>query len=182
MSEAVTQSIRERIPTAEELGFDPGLLREKYAAERSRRLRADGNDQYREIAGRFEHYNADPYVAPGFTRAALQEELDVVINGGGFGGMLAAVRLQEAGITNFRIVEKAGDFGGTWYWNRYPGAQCDVEGYLYLPLAGRDRLHPEGEVLLRARDLRPRPTDWQTFQSLRKGLLPDEDQGSALGR
>jgi cation diffusion facilitator CzcD-associated flavoprotein CzcO len=134
MSEAVTQSIRERIPTSEELGFDPGLLREKYAAERSRRLRAEGNSQYREIAGQFEHYNTDPYVAPGFTRAALNEELDVVINGGGFGGMLAAVRLQEAGITNFRIVEKAGDFGGTWYWNRYPGAQCDVEGYLYLPL------------------------------------------------
>ena len=57
-----------------------------------------------------------------------------MIIGGGFGGMLAAARLQEAGITNFRIIEKAGDFGGTWYWNRYPGAQCDVEGYLYLPL------------------------------------------------
>ena len=134
MSEAVTPSTSNHIPTPEELGFDPGLLREKYAAERSRRLRADGNSQYREIAGQFEHFNADPYVAQGFTRAALHEELDVVINGGGFGGMLAAVRLQEAGITNFRIIEKAGDFGGTWYWNRYPGAQCDVEGYLYLPL------------------------------------------------
>ena len=133
MSEAVTQSTN-HIPTPEELGFDPGALRERYAAERAKRLRADGNSQYQEITGKFEHFNADPYVKPGFTRAALHEELDVVIIGGGFGGMLAAARLQEAGITNFRIVEKAGDFGGTWYWNRYPGAQCDVEGYLYLPL------------------------------------------------
>jgi cyclohexanone monooxygenase len=134
MGEAVTQPTPNRIPTPEELGFDPGALREKYAAERVKRLRADGNSQYQEITGQFEHYNVDPYVEPGFTRAALHEELDVLIIGGGFGGQLAAVRLQEVGITNFRIVEKAGDFGGTWYWNRYPGAQCDVEGYLYLPL------------------------------------------------
>ena len=133
MSEAVTQSTPNRIPTPEELGFDPGLLREKYAAERSKRLRADANNQYQEIAGKFTHFNVDPYVKP-VTRAALNEELAVLIIGGGFGGLLAAVRLQEVGITNFRIVEKAGDFGGTWYWNRYPGAQCDVEGYLYLPL------------------------------------------------
>src|ERR1043166_62113 len=68
------------------------------------------------------------------TRPALHEELDVLIVGGGFGGLLAAARLQKAGITNLRIVEKAGDFGGTWYWNRYPGAQCDIESYMYLPL------------------------------------------------
>jgi len=134
MSEAVTQSTPNRIPTAEELGFDPGALREKYAAERAKRLRADGNRQYQEITGRFAHYNVNPYVGPGFTRPALHEELDVLIIGGGFGGQLAAVRLQEVGVTNFRIIEKAGDFGGTWYWNRYPGAQCDIEGYLYLPL------------------------------------------------
>ena len=99
MSEAVTEPTPNHIPTAEELGFDPGLLREKYAAERARRLRADGNSQYREITGQFEHYNVDPYAEPGLTRAALNEQLDVVIVGGGFGGMLAAVRLQEAGIT-----------------------------------------------------------------------------------
>jgi len=134
MSEAVTQSQTTSLPTPEELGFDPGALREKYAAERTKRLRADANDQYQEIKGQFEHYNVDPYVEPGLTRAALHEDLDVLIIGGGFGGMLSAVRIQEVGVTNFRIVEKAGDFGGTWYWNRYPGAQCDVEGYLYLPL------------------------------------------------
>ncbi len=134
MSESTSESASNGIPTPEELGFDPVALRQKYAAERGKRLRSDGNDQYRQIAGDLEHYNADPYVERGFTRPALQERLDAVIVGGGFGGLLAAARLQKLGITNFRIIEKAGDFGGTWYWNRYPGAQCDIESYVYLPL------------------------------------------------
>ena len=134
MSEALAQSQPNGIPTSAELGFDPAELRQKYAEERDRRLRTDGNNQYQEITGKHEHYNSDPYVEPGFTRPALQEELDAVIIGGGFGGLLAAARLQKDGITNIRIIEKAGDFGGTWYWNRYPGAQCDIESYVYLPL------------------------------------------------
>ncbi len=134
MNEAVETSQPTGIPTPEELGFDPADLRQKYAEERTRRLRTDGNNQYQEITGQHAHYNTDPYVEPGFTRPALQEELDAVIIGGGFGGLLAAARLQKAGITNIRIIEKAGDFGGTWYWNRYPGAQCDIESYVYLPL------------------------------------------------
>ena len=134
MNEAVEQSQPTGIPTPEELGFDPAELRQKYVKERTKRLRMDGNNQYQEVTGKYEHYNSDPYVEPGFTRPALQEELDAVIVGGGFGGLLAAARLQKAGITNIRIVEKGGDFGGTWYWNRYPGAQCDIESYVYLPL------------------------------------------------
>ena len=134
MSEATNEAEHKGIPTPAELGFDPAELRQKYAAERDKRLRADGNNQYQEITGALEHYNADPYVDPGFTRPALHEQLDALIIGGGFGGMLAAARLQKAGITNIRIIEKAGDFGGTWYWNRYPGAQCDIESYVYLPL------------------------------------------------
>ena len=43
-------------------------------------------------------------------------------------------RLREAGYRSIRLIEKAGDVGGTWYWNRYPGAMCDVESYVYLPL------------------------------------------------
>ena len=134
MSETATETQSSGIPTPEQLGFDPAELRKKYAAEREKRLREDGNNQYREITGALERYNADPYVDPGFTRPALQEQLDAVIVGGGFGGLLAAARLQKVGITNIRIIEKAGDFGGTWYWNRYPGAQCDIESYVYLPL------------------------------------------------
>jgi len=47
---------------------------------------------------------------------------------------MTAARLKERGITGFRIIESGGDFGGSWYWNRYPGAQCDIESYCYLPL------------------------------------------------
>jgi cyclohexanone monooxygenase len=104
------------------LGFDAEALREKYRKERDKRLRQDGNEQYQEIAGRFAHYAEDPYVEPGFTRAALADEVDVVVVGGGFGGLLTAARLREAGVERVRIIEKGGDFGGTWYWNRYPGA------------------------------------------------------------
>ena len=134
MSQAVEQTTPSGIPTPEELGFDPAELRQKYAEERNKRIRTDGNNQYQEVKGKYEQYNKDPYVEPGFTREAIQEDVDAVIVGGGFGGLLAAARLQKAGITNFRIIETAGDFGGTWYWNRYPGAQCDIESYVYLPL------------------------------------------------
>jgi cyclohexanone monooxygenase len=118
----------------ETLGFDPDALREKYRQERDRRLRPDANAQYVEAAGDFKHYVDDPYVEPGFTRAPLAEPIDVLVVGGGFGGLLAAARLREAGVQDIRILEKGGDFGGTWYWNRYPGAQCDIESYIYLPL------------------------------------------------
>ncbi|WP_374468921.1 flavin-containing monooxygenase [Phenylobacterium sp.] len=118
----------------DELGFDPDELKARYRAERDRRLRADGNEQYVEIAGRFAHYLDDPYVEPGFSRAPLTDEVEVLVVGGGFGGLLAGARLREAGIRDIRIVEKGGDFGGTWYWNRYPGAACDIESYIYLPL------------------------------------------------
>ena len=118
---------------ADDLGFDPNALRDKYRAERDRRVRADGSEQYVEIAGQFAHYLEDPYVER-VERAALSEEVEVVVVGGGFGGQLAAARLREAGVDDIRIIEKGGDFGGTWYWNRYPGAACDIESYVYLPL------------------------------------------------
>lgn len=116
------------------LGFDPAKLRARYLAERDKRLRADGNAQYVEMADGFAHYLEDPYVAAGFTREPLTDEVEVVVIGGGFGGLLAAARLREAGVKDLRVIEKGGDFGGTWYWNRYPGAACDVESYVYLPL------------------------------------------------
>ena len=116
------------------LGFDPDALREKYRQERDKRLRADGNEQYQEVTGDFARYLDDPYVAPGFTREPLFDEVEAIVIGGGFGGLLVAARLREAGVENIRVIEKGGDFGGTWYWNRYPGAQCDIEAYIYLPL------------------------------------------------
>jgi cyclohexanone monooxygenase len=121
-------------PASGDLGFDPDALRAKYRQERDKRLRGDGNAQYREIAGEFAHYLDDPYVQPGFSRDPLTDEVEVVVVGGGFGGQLAAARLRQAGVSDIRIIEKGGDFGGTWYWNRYPGAACDIESYIYLPL------------------------------------------------
>ncbi|MFM8562875.1 MAG: flavin-containing monooxygenase [Acidimicrobiia bacterium] len=112
--------------------FDPDALREKYRAERDKRLREDGNEQYTDIA-EYSQYLDDPYTPP-VTREPLTDEVTVAIIGGGFGGLLAGARLREAGVEDLRVIEKGGDFGGTWYWNRYPGAACDVESYIYLPL------------------------------------------------
>ena len=120
--------------TPDGLGFNAEFLHEKYVAERNKRLRAEGNEQYIEIKGSFAHYLADPYVESDLDRAPLTDEVEIAVIGGGFGGLLAGARLRQAGVEDVRIIEKGGDFGGTWYWNRYPGAACDVESYIYLPL------------------------------------------------
>lgn len=122
------------VPTAQELGFDPAALRQKYADEREKRLRSDGNAQYLEVSGDLHRYTDDPHVKTKLIREPIHEEVEVAIIGGGFGGLLAGAKMQKAGVQDIRIIEKAGDFGGTWYWNRYPGAQCDIESYVYLPL------------------------------------------------
>ncbi|MEM7413099.1 MAG: NAD(P)/FAD-dependent oxidoreductase [Myxococcota bacterium] len=119
-----------RLPAESELP----AIREKYDRERDKRLREEGSSQFRDLAPEGTHNDVDPYVERGFTRAAIEAETEVVIIGGGFGGMLMSVRLLEAGIEDFHIIEAGGDFGGTWYWNRYPGVQCDVESYIYMPL------------------------------------------------
>ena len=114
--------------------FDPDAMRDRYRVERDKRLRADGNEQYIEVKGEFARYLEDPYVEKQIKREPVTDEVDVLLIGGGFGGLQAGARLREAGVKDIRIIEKGGDFGGTWYWNRYPGAQCDVEAYIYLPL------------------------------------------------
>ncbi|MCZ6665047.1 MAG: NAD(P)/FAD-dependent oxidoreductase [Gammaproteobacteria bacterium] len=116
------------------LDFDPDSLRAKYREERDKRIRADGNEQYHQVIGDFSRYVDDPYVDPGFARKPIIDDTEVAIIGGGFGGLLAGARLREAGVEDLRIIEKGGDFGGTWYWNRYPGAMCDIESYIYFPL------------------------------------------------
>ena len=120
--------------TPQTLGFDPDALRAKYLEERDKRVRSDGNEQYIEVKGDFARYVDDPYVDASIERAPLTDEVNVVVIGGGFGGLLAGARMTEAGIKGIRMIEKGGDFGGTWYWNRYPGAACDIEAYVYLPL------------------------------------------------
>ena len=95
-----------------DLGFDPATLKAKYRAERDKRLRQDGNAQYVEIAGQYAHYLDDPYVAR-VEREPMFDEVEVVVVGGGFGGLLAGARLKQAGIEDVRMIEKGGDFGGT---------------------------------------------------------------------
>ncbi len=129
-----TSNIDKKHNQKDETSFDPDFLAKKYLEERDKRLREDGNDQYLEIKGEFSYFAEDPYVEEEIQRKPLEDEVEVIIIGAGFGGMLAAARLKEAGIKDFRIIEKGGDFGGTWYWNRYPGASCDIESYVYFPL------------------------------------------------
>mgnify|MGYP000166729861 FL=1 len=132
MSETAA-SAQEAAPGPQPQGYDADWVRAKYEHERNKRLRPDAVDQYVEVTADFSHYADDPYVQR-VDRDPVHDHVQVLIVGGGLGSLIAAARLQEAGIDDIRIVDTAGDFGGTWYWNRYPGAQCDIESYIYLPL------------------------------------------------
>jgi cyclohexanone monooxygenase len=118
------------------LDFDPLALQEKYRYERDRRLRPEGNKQYIKIEseGEYSNFLEDHYVEERAERDAEDLDLDVVVIGGGFGGLQTGAWLRTEGVDEFRIVERAADFGGNWYWSRYPGAACDSEAYCYLPL------------------------------------------------
>lgn len=119
-------------PPAEEI--DIPAMREKYLRERDKRIKREANEQYIETSGKWaEMYEADPYT-PVTPRAPITGETDVVILGAGYCGMMVAVQLKLAGLNNFYNVDHGGDFGGTWYWNRYPGIQCDNDAYCYMPL------------------------------------------------
>lgn len=111
---------------------DRERLRQRYAEEREKRLRPDGNEQYIEPTGRFAHLLEDPYVEPA-ERDPVDSEVDFCMIGGGFAGLLVAGHLANLGHEPW-LIEKGGDVGGTWYWNRYPGAQCDTAAMVYLPL------------------------------------------------
>jgi cyclohexanone monooxygenase len=167
----------------EEIDFE--ALRRRYAAERAARLRADGSAQYQELAGRFSSFDRDPHADPDFNREPVVEEVDVLVIGGGFGGLLVSGRLREQHVDNIRVVEKGADFGGTWYWNRYPGAACDVESYIYLPMLEETGYVPgekyakAPEILAHCRklaqryDLYPRAL----FQTVVTDLEWNEDRG-----
>jgi cyclohexanone monooxygenase len=114
--------------------IDHPALRAQYLAERDKRLRSEGQKQYLVTEGEFEqYYESDPYL-PVTPRAPITDEIEVAIIGGGWAGLLAGARLKLAGVTDVRIIELGGDFGGAWYFNRYPGIQCDSDSYCYLPL------------------------------------------------
>src|ERR1700674_4462729 len=113
--------------------LDREALRARYREERDKRLRPDGNDQYLEPSGTFAHLLDDPYVER-VERAPRFDEVTLAFIGGGFAGLCTGARLKEAGIDDVCIIEAGGDFGGAWYWTRYPGAMCDTAAMIYLPL------------------------------------------------
>jgi cation diffusion facilitator CzcD-associated flavoprotein CzcO len=113
---------------------DIPAIRDKYAQERDKRLQRDGQRQYVRPIGDFaDVYESDPHM-PIAPRAAISEDLDVAVVGAGWTGIVAAYHLKNAGVTDLRLIDHAGDVGGVWYWNRYPGLQCDNDAYCYLPL------------------------------------------------
>ncbi|HTZ70367.1 MAG TPA: NAD(P)-binding protein, partial [Acetobacteraceae bacterium] len=114
--------------------IDIPALRDKYRRERDKRIRREATDQYVEPKGEFaDAYESDPHM-PVVPREPISEDVDVAILGAGWTGLLAAYHLKNAGVSTFRVIDWAGDFGGVWYWNRYPGLQCDNDAYCYLPL------------------------------------------------
>jgi cation diffusion facilitator CzcD-associated flavoprotein CzcO len=129
----IDAKIRELIGVSGDLEYDPEELKRRYIYERDVRLRPDRNKQYVETTAEFSHYADDPYVDY-VDRRPIHDHTEIVIIGGGIGGLMTGVQLREAGFEDLRIIEKGGDFGGTWYWNRYPGIRCDTESYVYIPL------------------------------------------------
>lgn len=120
------------VPPASEV--DIPALKEKYRQERDKRIRPEGQRQYSKIKEEFkEEYIDDPHT-PVVPRDPIVEDLDVAVLGTGWSGIMASYHLRNAGVTNFRNIDHGGDWGGVWYWNRYPGIQCDNDAYCYLPL------------------------------------------------
>ncbi len=169
---------------ADGLQIDAAALKARYLRERDKRMRADGAGQYIAPTGRFAHYLDDPFVeAP--SRAPVIRDVDAVQIGAGLGGLLAAVELSKAGVDDFLILDRAGDVGGVWYWNRYPGAACDIESYIYMPMLEEmgylptERFARGPEIFKYARDVATR------FDLYRRALLStviealtwDEDAG-----
>jgi len=118
----------------ETAAYDAEALRRRYLEERDKRLRDDGKNQYIEASEEFAGFAEDLYIDGPLERDALVEDVDVAVIGGGFGGLLTAAGLRKKGVESLKIIEQGGDFGGTWYWNRYPGIRCDIESYIYMPL------------------------------------------------
>ncbi|HMR96448.1 MAG TPA: NAD(P)/FAD-dependent oxidoreductase [Microthrixaceae bacterium] len=121
-------------PSSADVDAAMAAARERYQAERAKRVRSDGNAQYGELTGDFAEFDRDPFADPDHHRDPLDEDVEVLVIGCGFAGMLTTIELKARGFDDVRMVDRAGDFGGTWYWNRYPGCMCDVESYTYLPL------------------------------------------------
>ncbi|KAK8015318.1 hypothetical protein PG990_008614 [Apiospora arundinis] len=137
-------------PPAEDLSF----LVQKYEEEKEKRIRADGSAQYQEFESsedpRLRHLADDPWVDHAKLNAQAPNLVDgqhvkVLCLGAGLGGIMYTTHLVETGAFapgDIRLVDTAGGFGGTWYWNRFPGLACDVEASIYLPWLERTGYKP----------------------------------------
>ncbi len=168
------------VPPAEDI--DIPALREKYRQERDKRLRREGQKQYVRPVDDFEAtYEGDPHM-PVQPRDPLSKEIDVAVLGAGISGLLAAVQLRKVGVSNVCNIDHAGDFGGVWYWNRYPGVQCDNDAYCYLPLLEEMGYMPSKkfadgwEILEYCQSIGKRFTLYEKalFHTLVKGMRWDE--------
>jgi cyclohexanone monooxygenase len=121
---------------------DVETVRARYEAERNKRLNKVGTDQYIFLEGDYRKFAQDPHAGPILPRAPIEEDLDILIIGAGLCGIQLGAELRRNSLENFRILDVASDFGGTWYWNRYPGLRCDVESYIYLPMLEETRYVP----------------------------------------
>ena len=129
--------------------MDSEALRIKYRQERDKRLRDDGNDQYIKPTGELARIVKDSYT-PHEKREPINKEVKVAIIGAGFSGLCTGARIKEAGIDDVCLIDSAGDVGGVWYWNRYPGAMCDTAAMIYLPLLEETNYMPSKKYVYAA--------------------------------
>ena len=132
--------------------LDKAAIKQKYAEERAKRLREDGNAQYQPLEGKFGAMAEDPYT-PFIEREPVTDHVTFAFVGAGMAGLVTGARLKEAGIDSVRLIDKGGDVGGTWYWNRYPGVQCDTVSMIYLPLL-EETGHIPSEKYVRGPEIR----------------------------
>lgn len=134
----VITSVLVLAPSKEEPTFNASDIKRKYREERDKRLHARpvGNEQYKQFNGVFSKYLTYSYT-PRVEREPMDIETDFLVFGGGFGELSVGARLMEAGVTNMRIMDKAGDFGGTWYCNV---GVFQAPSISYLLRIGRDIL------------------------------------------
>ncbi|OAL38401.1 hypothetical protein AYO20_02460 [Fonsecaea nubica] len=122
--------------------LDRSAIEAKYAEERQKRLRDDGTSQYIDVmdSKKLNNFARDPWAWSEPLKIVHPpqngDKFKVVILGAGFAGILYGAYLLQAGLSldDLLLLDRASGFGGTWYWNRYPGVMCDVESYIYLPL------------------------------------------------
>ncbi|MGY3361864.1 hypothetical protein ACVWZK_008527 [Bradyrhizobium sp. GM0.4] len=155
------------------LGFDIEKNKQRYQLERDKRVRKDAEDQFVEVTTEqsdLSHFLVDdPIGEPLAPRGAIEDDIDTLVVGGGWAGLIIAARLRDRGVDNFRIIEAGHDFGGAWYWNRYPGCQCDVQSYFYMPLLEETGYVPKLRFSYAPEIFRARAADRQAFRTVPEG-------------